>query len=210
MNLYLVRHGETESNLKGRYLGSFEAELSSQGINKIKKVKELIKDVPFNKVFSSERKRAIGSGKILVDKEINCDYRLNERDFGIFENKTYEEICSSYPLEKKAWEENWVDYKIPKGESVREAYVRVVEFMKSLEEENCENCLIITHGGIIRLIYCYILGGDLNVFWKFASKNGSISILKFQYDNWHIDSIIQLDSIGSEENEQDNSSNRWK
>ena len=198
MNLYLIRHGQTKSNSQGRYLGSFEDELSLQGVKEIEKVKEYIKTIPFDKVFSSERKRAVDSAKILVDKDIICDYRLNERDFGIFENKTYKEICDKYPLEKKAWEENWIDYKIPSGESVIEAYKRVVEFMKFLEKENCENCLIVTHGGIIRLIYCYILGGDLNIFWKFASENGSISIVKFQYDNWYIDSIIQLDSMRSE------------
>ncbi|KOA19770.1 phosphoserine phosphatase 1 [Clostridium homopropionicum DSM 5847] len=198
MNLYLIRHGQTESNSQGRYLGSFDDELSLQGVNEIKKVREYIKTIHFDKVFSSERKRALDCAKILADKEIICEYRLNERDFGIFENKTYSEICDKHPLEKKAWEENWIDYRIPEGESVSEVYNRVVEFMRELEKENCENCLIVTHGGIIRLIYCYILGGDLNIFWKFASENGSISIVKFQYDNWFIDSIIQLNSMGSE------------
>jgi alpha-ribazole phosphatase len=198
MNLYLVRHGQTESNLQNRYLGSFEEELSLQGVNEIRKTKELIKQVCFDKIFSSERKRAIDSAKILVDKEMACDFRLNERDFGIFENKTYKEICDKYPTERNAWEENWIDYKIPKGESVKEAYERVVEFMEMLEKENYENCLVVAHGGIIRLIYCYILGGDVNNFWKFTSKNGNISIVRFQYNNWYIDSIIQLDSIGDE------------
>ncbi len=195
MNLYLIRHGQTDSNSQGRYLGSFEDELSAQGVNEIKKTKKFINNVSFDKVFSSERKRAIDSAKILVDEEITCDYRLNERDFGIFENKTYKEICDSHPKEKKAWEENWIDYQIPKGESVRRAYERTAEFMRMLEKENYENCLVVTHGGIIRLVYCYILGGDLNNFWKFTAKNGSISMVKFQYDNWHIDSMIQLDSI---------------
>jgi alpha-ribazole phosphatase len=179
-------------------MGSFDDELSSGGINEIKRTKEFIKDVCFSKIFTSERRRAIDSAKILVDKEISCDYRLNERNFGIFENKTYKEICDSYPIERKAWEENWIDYKIPRGESVIEAYGRVVEFMRLLEKENYENCLAVTHGGIIKLIYCYILGGDLNNFWKFTSRNGNISIVRFQYSNWSIDSIIQLDSMGRE------------
>jgi alpha-ribazole phosphatase len=195
MNLYLIRHGQTDSNTQGRFLGSFEDGLSPHGINEIKKSKELIRDIRFDKIFSSEKNRAIDSAKILVDKEIVYDARLNERDFGIFENKTYKEICDNYPVEQKAWEENWIDYKIPKGESVREVYDRIIEFMKMLEKENYENCLVVSHGGIIKLIYCYILGGDLNNFWKFTSKNGSISIIRFQFNNWYIDSIIQPDSI---------------
>ncbi|MCM0649949.1 histidine phosphatase family protein [Clostridium swellfunianum] len=195
MNLYLVRHGQTDSNLKGRYLGAFEDELSQLGKAEIEKSKDIIKNLCFDKVFSSERKRALDSARILTDKEIICDSRLNERDFGIFENKTYKEICINYPVESKAWEENWIDYKIPKGESVKEAYERAAAFMKMLEKENYEDCLVVSHGGVIRLIYCYILDGDLNNFWKFTSKNGSISIARFQYNNWHIDSIIQPDLL---------------
>jgi alpha-ribazole phosphatase len=195
MNLYLVRHGQTNGNLKGRYIGSFEDKLSAQGVNEIKRTKEFIKNVCFDKVFSSERERAVDSARLLVNKEIIIDGRLNERDFGIFENKTYKEICDNYPIEQKAWEENWVDYKIPKGESVKEVYARVEEFIKALEKEEYRNCLVVTHAGIIRLIYCYILGGDLNSFWKFTSKNGSISIVRFEHENWYIDSIIQLDSV---------------
>lgn len=198
MNLYLIRHGQTKSNLEGRYIGSYEDELSLKGIEEIKKAREYIKNTAFDKVFASDRKRAIDSAKILVDKEINCDYRLNERDFGIFENRTYKEICEKYPMEQRAWIDNWRDYKIPGGENVIEVYVRVGEFMKLLEKESFKNCLAVTHGGIIRLIYCYILGGDLNNFWRFTSKNGSISIVKFEYNNWSIDSIIQLDSMGRE------------
>lgn len=191
MNLYLVRHGQTKSNSEGRYLGNFEDELSLQGVNEIYKVREFTKNVNFDVVFSSEKKRAIDTAKILFDREATIDFRLNERNFGIFENKTYSEICSAFPMQRKAWEADWINYKIPEGESVKEAYARVVDFMKLLEKENYENCLVVTHGGIIRLIYCYLLGQDLNLFWKFLSKNGSISILKFQYGNWHIHSIIQ-------------------
>lgn len=198
MNLYLVRHGQTKGNSKGKYIGSFEDELSTQGVNEVKKVKETIKHIYFDRVFSSGKKRAVDTAKILTNKGINCDCRLNERDFGIFENMTYKEIGDKYPLHRKAWEEDWINYKIPQGESVAETYNRVVEFMRFLEKENYENCLTVTHGGIIRLIYCYILGGDLKKFWKFASRNGSISVVKFQYSNWYIDSIIQSSSIRSE------------
>lgn len=198
MKLYLVRHGQTIGNLQEKYIGSSEDELSSQGIMEIKKTKEFIKNICFDRVFSSERKRAIDSARILADKEINCDYRLNERDFGIFENKTYDEICRNYPLEEREWSDNWIGYKVPGGESTEEAYRRVVEFMGLLEKENYDNCLAVTHGGIIRLIYCYILGGDLNNFWRFLSKNGNISIVSFQNNYWSIDSIIQLDSVVSE------------
>lgn len=198
MNLYLIRHGQTVGNLEGRYTGSYEDELSPQGISEIKKTRGIIKNICFDRVFSSERKRAVDSARLLAGGEIILDRRLNERDFGVFENKTYKEICDKYPGEKETWERDWVDYRIPDGESAREAYERTAEFMRMLEKESSGNCLAVTHGGTIRLIFCYILGGDMNNLWRFTSKNGSISIVKYQYNNWHIDSIIQLDTMGDE------------
>lgn len=195
MKLYLVRHGQTHGNIERRYAGRSESQLSSNGIKEMKMVKEIIGNVHFDAVFTSERERAIDSARLLANEKLNIDLRLNERDFGIFENMTYKEICHNNPVEQKAWEDNWIDYKIPKGESVKDVYERAVQFMKTLEEKDYKNCLAVTHGGIIRLIYCYILGGDLNNFWKIASKNGSISILKFEYKNWYIDSIIQLEAV---------------
>lgn len=196
MNLYLVRHGQTVGNLQGRYTGAYDDELSQYGISEIERAKRLIKNVSFDKVYSSNRKRTMDSAKILVDNEIISDCRLNERNFGIFENKTYKEICENFPIEEKAWVEDWIDYKIPDGESVKEVYERVAKFIKMLEKEDYKNCLVVTHGGIIRLIYCYVLGGSINNFWKFKPGNGNVSILRFNYDNWYIDSIIQLHMDG--------------
>ena len=64
-----------------------------------------------------------------------------------------------------------------------------MEHIKKLE---CDNILVCTHSGVIRAMYCYIMNEDIDLFWKFGSKNGDISLIKYEYGNLYIDSITHI------------------
>lgn len=193
MNIYLVRHGTTKSNEEKRYYGSYDSELTLRGIEEAKILKEKLKEIKFDSIYISSKKRSNETAKIIFGEnvEYKIDPRLDERDFGIFENKTYKEICEEYSEGVKAWEGDWKNYKIPRGESAVESYLRTEEFLKEIENEKAKNILLITHGGFIRNSYCYILK-SLDCFWNFSSKNGDLSIIKYEYGNWYIDSITHI------------------
>ena len=193
MNIYLVRHGTTESNEGNKYYGAYESELTIKGVSEAKVLREKLNEVNFDKIYVSSKKRSSDTAKIILEKDSKfiIDSRLDERNFGIFENKTYEEICKDYKEEVKAWEGDWKNYKIQGGESALESYMRTEEFLTELENVEAENILLVTHGGFIRNTYCYVLG-SLDCFWKFASKNGDLTVVKYEYNNWYIDSITHI------------------
>lgn len=193
MNLYFLRHGEAFGNLEHRYFGKEESSLTMSGIKQCERCKKLLEDITFDRVYISERKRARETADIIFEKRTNnfiVDARINERDFGIFDGKTYEEICKSFSAEEKAWGEDWVNYVIPEGESFKNFYDRISSFMDTMKKLDDKNVLIITHGGVIRAVYTYIMDGNYNVFWKFSSQNGDLSLIKYEYGNLFIDSII--------------------
>lgn len=195
LNLYFVRHGETEKNKNKCYYGSLDVALTEKGILQAEKVGEILKDINFSKIYVSEKKRALKTAEILL-KSKNCesitDARINERDFGEFEGKGYEELKQLYPNEWKAWCEDWKYISPPKGESCVQVYERVKSFMDDILKLGEDNILVVTHGGIIRSVYCYILGGNIDYFWNFGSNNGDISIIKYEYGNLYIDSITHV------------------
>lgn len=195
LNLYFVRHGETEKNKSKCYYGSLDVELTEKGVLQAKKAGELLKDIKFQKIYVSEKKRAIKTAEILLEsKKYNLivDGRINERDFGEFEGKGHEELKELYPKEWAAWCEDWKNVSPPGGENYVELYERVKSFMDDILKLNEDNILIVAHGGVIRCIYCYILGGNMDYFWNFASNNGDISIIKYEYGNLYIDSITHV------------------
>lgn len=193
MNIYLLRHGETTENNRKSYYGSIDSQLNEVGKLQAQKAMESLSGIKFNKIYTSERKRAIDTACLALNcssKDLIVDLRLNERSFGLFEGKTFEEASQAYPSEYKLWSDNWKDYKIPNGESFSQFYLKISSFMNELIKTNNENILIVTHGGVIRTIYCYVLGGNLDAFWNFTSKNGDLSLVKYEFENLFIDSII--------------------
>lgn len=190
MNLYIVRHGETKSNIEKRYCGLYEAELTEEGKAQGLELNKRLRNIVFHKIYTSCSKRAEITADIITDGAHSYrDSRLNELNFGVFDNKTYEEIQKYYPEQCKAWQEDWKGYAIPQGESTLQAFQRVKSFMRDLEKQQEKNILIVTHGGIIRLMYCYVLNENLDLYWKFTSSNGGLSILNYEYGNWTIEEI---------------------
>ncbi|EJO5348855.1 alpha-ribazole phosphatase [Clostridium botulinum] len=199
MNIYLVRHGETEQNKRKSFYGKLDVGLTKIGEEQSYKVGEFLNNIDFNKIYISDRKRTKQTLEIILQmnkfyenkRNIICeDDRINELDFGVFEGKSYEEICSLYPKEQKEWERDWKNFLPPKGESVIEFYNRVENFMKHIQKEQDGNYLIVTHGGVIRMIYSYILQHNVDFYWNFASRNGDITLIKYEYENLFIDYIL--------------------
>lgn len=195
MNLYFVRHGETDQNAQKTYYGSMDVSLNKNGIAQALKAEEFLKKVNFGKVYCSERIRAQQTAAIIVKDRgfaVQYDCRINEMNFGIFEGKTYEQIKEMYPEEQKQWEKDWKKFCPNGGESYIVFYNRIKNFMNEIKELKEDNILIVTHGGVIRSVYAYILNENLDFYWKFASKNGDISLIKYKFGDFFIDSIIHV------------------
>lgn len=143
LKLYLVRHGETEWNRQYRYYGKTDIELNDKGKEQAKQIGELLRDVSFDKVYTSTLKRAQQTEEI-IEKSIHkieeknrrktiTSFRLAEQDLGIFEGYTYRELEKQFPKELESWNQ---DFKSAPhgGESFYEFYDRIYKFCeKELE-----------------------------------------------------------------------------
>lgn len=200
MKLYLLRHGETDENKNKVYYGSLDVSLNAKGIEQAQKTAKVLNGIEFDSIYVSERRRTIETAKIVLgdaaktkNDRIKKDLRINEINFGVFEGKNYENIKTDYPEEYRLWEKDWKNFCPPQGESYIDFYSRVKSFMEEVLESQSENVLIVTHGGVIRTIYCFILEGNLDLYWKFSSRNGDMSIIRFEYNNLFIDSITPVE-----------------
>lgn len=195
MKIYLIRHGETEENLKKSYYGDIDCTLTEKGRAQGKKLRLLLDKIAFDKVFSSEKKRAKETLELIYKGKYEEDKRLNERSFGIFEGLTYKELESQFEEELQRWNEDWINYTMEGGESFRMFYQRVKEFMEDLAHQDIEKVLISTHGGVIRAIYTYIFNDKEEVYWRFASRNGDLSIINYEDGYFYIDSIFNMELL---------------
>ena len=65
MKIYVVRHGQTNWNVKGKIQGKSDIELNEKGIEQAKELKELIKNYDINLIISSPLKRAKQTAEII-------------------------------------------------------------------------------------------------------------------------------------------------
>ena len=150
--IYLVRHGQTDWNLEGRYQGRIDIELNSKGREQARKIKEKLKEIKFDKVFSSPLKRALETAKIITDDDIEIDERLIERCNGELEGKLKSECVNMVDFT----DEN--DSKLG-IEPLLKFRGRIENFLSEVEKNySGKNILIVTHAGVSIYAKCYFEG----------------------------------------------------
>lgn len=164
-NLYLVRHGETEWNVKNIIQGQSNSILTEKGIEQAKKTGDELKDINFDAIFSSDSTRAHNTAEIIkLDREliIETSHLLRERNFGKFEGKHGSEFMEVFKEKLKeketlSGEEGWnftVSAEIETDEMI------VSRFITKLREISIaypnKTVLVVSHGGPIRMFLAKI------------------------------------------------------
>ncbi|MCX8058357.1 MAG: histidine phosphatase family protein [Spirochaetes bacterium] len=182
-NKYFFVPNFLQKYFNNRYIDNF---LSNFNLISYRNSKEnLNKKFYIDYAFSSDLGRAIQTAEILK-KYLKFQYEkkaeLREKNFGIFEGLTLNEIIEKYPEYKNNFFEKVHSYsfKIPAGESNEDLMNRVINFTFSLLNvvENDSNVLFITHGGVVESIFkfCFDLK-DINIR-KYSLNNCSINIFE--------------------------------
>lgn len=157
--LALVRHGITQANTEGRYIGITDVPLSQKGVMDLYKKTDKSEYPSVQKVYTSPLKRCTQTADILFPNRYTAELGLlAEMNFGDFEEKTAEELLEN-PAYKK-FLEGGLDNPPPNGESARDVMNRCYEAMQiiisDMMYEGLTNCAVVTHGGIImNMLSCF-------------------------------------------------------
>jgi len=131
MKIFIVRHGETDSN-KLRFLQGqkIDDSLNQEGIRQVNELAEGLKTQHYDVIFASPLKRAFETAQIIAkgrNLAIHTSEKIKERDYGSLSGKTWEELdteTGSEPgtLRKKDFEQQY-DYRPYGGESVEDVKI---------------------------------------------------------------------------------------
>ncbi len=181
LEIILVRHGETDSNIRGTYCGWTDRELNERGKAQAKRAAEILKADKLDAIYASPLKRAYGTASIINQAhniDIIVDERLKEQNFGEWEDLTYAEIVGKYPEECVKWRSDWMNYCIKGGENPAQVYGRISDFIDTAAGAyKSGTILVVTHLGCIRMILAHMLGMSMEGFWRFRVDNSGISRL---------------------------------
>jgi probable phosphoglycerate mutase len=201
--VYLVRHGQTEFNLKNIVQGSgVDTDLNDLGRKQAEAFFEAYKHVPFDKIYTSALKRSQQSVQRFIDLGIPHDalVGLNEISWGTKEGHrvtAQEDEYYHYMLQQ--WQTGNTTLRIQGGESPDDVVKRMkpaVDYIMKHPDE--KNILICMHGRAIRILLCYLLNYPLRCMDMFDHVNlclytltytGSMFTLDKYNDTAHLRSI---------------------
>ena len=199
--IYLIRHGETEGAETKRYKGHIDVPLSEQGVEQIKRVAEYLsaevqkrgsaevtcgltslRAYELFAIYTSDLSRAVKSAELIAEphglKPIILP-ELRERNFGIWEGMSFDEIKEKWPDAFNSWASNPLKFSPMGGESTIELRDRAVKaFNNIVEQHNGHNIAIVSHGGINRIMLCELLGMPLENIFRVEQDYACINIVE--------------------------------
>lgn len=191
VNLYIIRHGNTQWNTQGKIQGSRDISLNPQGIKDAMILREKLLEIPIEVIFTSPLIRALKTTELINAKNIpinKCE-ELKEINFGLWEGMTWGEIKNIYGDYLKA---NTIDgYAYPPGgETYQGAKDRIIKITDYIISSNYQNIAIVSHRAVIRFMLAYLTGKTLNEINTFDLKNASVMEIKINNGEILIDTLI--------------------
>ncbi|AEV68461.1 histidine phosphatase family protein [Acetivibrio clariflavus] len=199
--IYLVRHGETDWNKEDRCQGCTDTDLNSEGIRQAELVAERLMREEIHVIYCSNLRRAYRTAQIIADKfglNVIKSEALNEISFGDWEGLTFEEIRKRKDYDYNAWRLSPHTAVFPGEGSLDNVYNRVMKYVDEIILRNSgKNILIVSHGGVIKLIILGLLGIELEAYNKFYIANTSVSIVHIDKDKRYLKTLNDTCHVGS-------------
>ena len=179
--LLAIRHGETVWNAEKRYQGHGDSPLTETGRKQVTALGRRLKRIRFDNLISSDLGRARETASIVADftgHPVEIDSRLRERNYGVLEGLTLNEIKPRHADVLNQLDNNDPDYIIPEGESHRQHYRRNVGFLEDILTKRTGAIIaLVAHGGVLDSIFRYVASLPLDQPRCFITTNASLTII---------------------------------
>lgn len=190
MELYIIRHGETDFNRMGIVQGrGVNSDLNQMGLQQAKSFYKAYHHIPFDKIYTSSLKRTHQTVDAFIQRGIEWEIlkELDELDWGVNEGRaaTPEMKAEFHHLTKK-WMEGELHLKFEGGESPIEVNQRQKLAIQKIISEPLQNVLICMHGRALRLILCELLNIPLSNMDTFPHSNVSLYRLKYSQSKFEM------------------------
>ncbi len=175
--LYLMRHGETEDNVRRVIQGHNDSPLTQEGIAATRGRAKMLKGIMFDAIFCSDLERTRKSLEVLLEEldiNVNVNYcaDIREIDFGQLSGKKVEDVKDILLLHKKQTQRHYTD-----GESGDSFCKRVLSFVEMvLDVRKGGTILFMTHFGVIETILKHYINKPDD---RLNTKNYDMGVLYF-------------------------------
>ena len=156
---YLLRHGQTDWNLEGRYQGHADIPLNATGVAQAEAAAERLAGMQIDRIVTSPLVRALKTAAIVaerVGKGMHPDRGLIERSFGSFDGQVIREVKARHGLRA---DENSRNILPSDADPWTEIFARAPRIVAKWQVAHpAETLLFVAHGGIFDGLHAHFLG----------------------------------------------------
>jgi probable phosphoglycerate mutase len=186
MRLLLVRHGATENNVEARYTGQSDAPLSPLGMLQAEAVSRYLMGATLDAIVSSDLRRARATAEAIARHHtvaLSFDQDLREISLGEWEGLTYTEVSQRDPERAADWHSRLpaaLAIAPPGGETTYQFLERIRRAFDRWHDaypDPGSTIVWATHGGVIGILLCHLLGMEMTRRWQFRRDNAGVTEL---------------------------------
>ncbi|AFL84811.1 fructose-2,6-bisphosphatase [Belliella baltica DSM 15883] len=193
---YIVRHGQTDYNLRGVVQGSgIDAPLNSNGLRQGKAFFDAYKEIPFEKVYYTGLQRTKQSVQGFLNLNIPSEsiIEFNEISWGKYEGLPMTHDENEYYLQMlKRWSLGDLDYAIAGGESPNMVVFRLKIGLEKILNQPEKLILICMHGRAMRMLLSILMNYELKFMDEFKHQN--LGLYELNMDDSGVFRILKYNS----------------
>lgn len=184
MKLYLIRHGESETNAEGQWTGWYDVSLTEKGFEDAKRARPFLEGISFDKIYSSDLKRAYQTAQTAIPGcEPEKTVLLREINVGSLAG------TSLFATPKVTPPLSVQGYRAFGGESREDLANRLLRFLSMLEQENYQTVAAFAHAGCLRTLFDELSGGTIPRS-AMLCRNCCIAVFEYNGGKWSLHSWI--------------------
>ena len=171
--------------------GHSDSPLTETGLRQARQLAQRLATMKFAALYSSDSGRAHRTARIVADAtghEIIVDDRLRERNFGVFEGLTGDEMQIRYPDAHARFESRDPEFAMPGGECALAFRDRALGCLREIAgRHERELVVVVTHGLVLDLVYRAANRIAFEQPRTFALVNAGINRIRYGGGAWHVE-----------------------
>jgi phosphoserine phosphatase len=175
VEIYLIRHGETEWNERGLFQGTADIPLSERGREQAEALRERLRGVGFDAAYGSPLVRATATAEAVLAGSgvpLRTLPELREISYGLWQGRGSLPAGRCNPGLEWRWKHDPWTVRFPGGETLEEVRLRAAAALERIVDAHPgETVLVCGHGHLNRVLLIHALGWPRDRFWSIPQPN---------------------------------------
>jgi len=185
--IILVRHGETEWNVREVFRGRIDIGLNETGVKQAELLAEYLSGLRIDAIYSSALKRALTTAEKIAGYhglKVVVNPGLMDLDFGEWQGLPCQEVQDSYKELYAQWLSHPERVRMPAGESLDEVRTRAMGMVDKVIAKYEGSIVLVSHRVVNKVLICALLGLDNSHFWNIEQGTCGMTIFTYKNDRF--------------------------